>query len=41
MITKKEIMIRICQLEQNVDIILEKLVKKDKKTVKKAKKNGK
>ena len=37
MITKKELMIRICQLEQDVDYILEKLDKKVKKTVKKVK----
>lgn len=41
MIKKKELMIRICQLEQDVDYILEKLDKKVKKTVKKAKKDGK
>lgn len=37
MIKKKELMIRICQLEQDVDYILEKLDKKVKKTVKKVK----
>lgn len=37
MIKKKEMMIRICQLEQDVDYILEKLDKKVKKTVKKVK----
>ena len=37
MIKEKELMIRICQLEQDVDYILEKLDKKVKKTVKKVK----
>lgn len=37
MIKKKELMVRICQLEQDVDYILEKLDKKVKKTVKKVK----
>ena len=41
MISKKELMIRICQLEDNVNYILDKIEKKPKvkKTVKKVKKN--
>ena len=41
MIRKKELMVRICQLEQDVDYLLEKLEKKAKKTVKKVKKDAK
>ena len=41
MIRKKEMMIRICQLEADVDFILDQLENKVKKTVKKVKKNDK
>ena len=41
MISKKELMLRICDLEADVDYIMVKLEDKAKKTVKKAKKNAK
>lgn len=41
MISKKELLIRICELEADVEYILDKVESKTKKTVKKVKKNDK
>ena len=45
MITKRELMVRVCQLEADVDFLFQELedknTKKTKKTVKKVKKDAK